>query len=92
MKEKNIAGYGGGLILISLLIIILSPFFEEVKDKVFVEDGTPGFTQLQEIKDEAKAKLQNSTVVEGFQELVGNVSDGMREDITTKIKKTFSDI
>ena len=92
MKEKNIAGYGGGLILISLLIIILSPFFEEIKDKVLVEDGTPGFTQLQEIKDEVKDKIQNSTVIEGFQELVGNVSDGMREDITTKIKKTFSDV
>jgi len=84
MKEKNIAGYGGGLILISLLIIILSPFFEEIKDKVFVEDGTPGFTQLQEIKDEVKGNLQNSTVIEGFQELVGNVTDEMREKMKSE--------
>jgi len=92
MKEKHIAGYGGGLLLISLLIIILSPFVEGVMDKVFVEDGTPGFTQLQEIKDEVKSNLENSTVVEGFQDLVGNVTDEMRESITTKIQKTFSDV
>jgi len=59
---------------------------------LFLEDGTPGFTQLQEIKDEVKGNLQNSTVVEGFQELVGNVTDEMRENITTKITETFSDV
>lgn len=92
MKDKHIIGYGGGLILLSFLIIILSPIFEDVKDQVFVEDATPGFTQLEEIKDEAKGQLANSTAVEEFQELVGNVTDEMRKNITTKIKETFSDV
>jgi len=85
-------GFGGVVILMSFLIIILSPVLEEVKDQVFVEDGLPGFTLLQAIKDEGKAKLQNNTIIEEFQELVGNVTDEMRENITTKINKTFSDV
>jgi len=92
MNEKHIAGFGGGLILMSFLIIILSPFFEEVKDKVNDEGGTLGFTQLQEIKDEAKGTLQNSSVIKGFQELLGNVTGEMKDSITTKINNTFSDI
>ena len=85
-------GFGGVVILMSFLIIIFSPVLEEVKDQVFVEDGLPGFTLLQAIKDEGKSQLQNNTIVEEFQELVGNVTDEMRENITTKINQTFSDV
>jgi len=86
------AGFGGVVILMSFLIIIFSPVLEEVKDQVFVEDGLPGFTLLQAIKDEGKGQLQNNTIIEEFQELVGNVTDEMRENITTKINQTFSDV
>ena len=85
-------GFGGVVILMSFLIIIFSPVLEEVKDQVFVEDGLTGFTLLQAIKDEGKDQLQNNTIIEEFQELVGNVTDEMRENITTKINQTFSDV
>ncbi len=91
MRDKHIAGLGGGLILASFLVIILSPFYDEIQDEVFIEGKTPGFTQLAEIKDEAKSQLQNSTALEDFQEFVGNVTGDMRENISTGIHNTFSD-
>ena len=92
MKEKHVAGLGGGLILVSFLVIILSPFYDEVKDEVFVEGKSPGFTQLAEIRDEAKGQLHNNTALDEFQEFVGNVTGEMRDNITTKIDDTFSDV
>jgi len=92
MREKHIAGIGGGLFLVSLLIIVIAPVFEEVKDNVFVEGKTPGFTQLEELKDEAKGQLQNNTTLDEFKELLGNLTDDMRENFKTKINSTFSDV
>ena len=90
MKEKHIAGLGGGLIIGSLLIIILSPFFDEVQEEVFVEGRTPGFTQLQELKDEARGQIHNNTALDEFQELVGNVTGDIRDNLKSNIDKTFS--
>jgi hypothetical protein len=89
MNEKYLAGLGAGLIILSFGIIILYPVFLEVEDKVKVDNGAPGFVQLQAIKDGAKEKITNNTVVEEFRELLGNVSEGMREKITTSIEETF---
>jgi len=91
MRDKHIAGLGGGLILMSLMIIILSPFYDDIQDEVFVEGKTPGFTQLAEIKDEAKGQLHNNTALDEFQEMVGSVTGEMRENISTGIRNTFSD-
>jgi len=92
MREKHIAGIGGGLFLVSLLIIVIAPVFEEVKDNVFVEGKTPGFTQLEELKNEAKDQLHNNPTLDEFQDLLGNVTDDMKENLKTNIDKTFSDI
>jgi len=92
MNEKHVAGFGGGLIIISLLLIVVSPVFDQVKDEVFVKGGTPGFTQLGELKDEAKAHLQNNTALDDFRELVGNVTDDMSKNVKTNIHQTFSDM
>ena len=89
MNEKYIAGVGGGLILFSFLIIVLFPVFESVKDKVIIENGTPGFSQLRAIKDEAKDSFKNNTVVEEFRELVGNVTNEMQEQIIVGVNQTF---
>ncbi len=92
MRDKHIAGLGGGLILMSFMIIILSPFYDDIQDEVFVEGKTPGFTQLAEIRDEARGQIQNNTALDEFQEFVGNVTGEMRENIKTNIDNTFSDV
>ena len=63
MNEKYLAGLGAGLIILSFGIILLYPVFLEVKDTVEVENGAPGFAQLRAIKDEAKEKITNNTVL-----------------------------
>jgi len=74
MNEKYIAGIGGGLILTSFLIIVFFFVAEGVDDKYIVQNGTPGFSQLQTIKDDAKESLENNTILENFKQLVGNVT------------------
>ena len=88
MNEKYIAGVGGGLILFSFGIIVLFFVFQGVEDKVAIQNGTPGFSQLNAIKDEAKNQLQNKTVIEEFKKIVGNVTDKMHESIREGINKT----
>ena len=88
MNEKILAGIGGG-ILTSFLIIVLFFVAEGVDEKYMVQNGTPGFSQLQTIRDEAKVSLQNNTVFEEFRELVGNVTNEMKNKITVGINQTF---
>jgi len=89
MNEKILAGIGGGLILTSFIIIVLFFVAEGVDEKYMVQNGTPGFSQLQTIRDEAKVSLQNNTVFEEFRELVGNVTNEMKNKITVGINQTF---
>jgi len=89
MNEKILAGIGGGLILTSFIIIVLFFVAEGVDEKYIVQNGTPGFSQLQTIRDEAKVSLQNNTVFEEFRELVGNVTNEMKNKITVGINQTF---
>ncbi len=89
MNEKILAGIGGGLILTSFLIIVLFFVFEGVDDKYIVQNGTPGFSQLQTIRDEAKESLQNNTIIENFKQVVGNFTYEMKEKITIGINETF---
>jgi len=89
MNEKYIAGIGGGLILTSFLIIVLYPLVEEVSQKIPTKNGIPGFSQLQAIKDEAKVSFQNNTVIEEFQELVGNVTNEIKNKISVGVNQTF---
>jgi len=91
MNEKILAGIGGGLILTSFIIIVLFFVAEGVDEKYIVQNGTPGFSQLQTIRDEAKVSLQNNTVLEEFRELVGNVTNEMKNKITVGINQTFSE-
>jgi hypothetical protein len=89
MNEKIIAGFGGGLILVSFLIIIFYPLFIEVNEKIPTSKGTPGFSQLQSLKDGAKNSFDNNTFVEEFRKLVGNASENMKNQITAGIDETF---
>ena len=89
MNDKILASIGGGLILTSFLIIVLFFVAEGVDEKYIVQNGTPGFSQLQTIRDEAKVSLQNNTVFEEFRELVGNVTNEMKNKITVGINQTF---
>ena len=89
MNEKILAGIGGGLILTSFIIIVLFFVAEGVDEKYIVQNGTPGFSQLQTIRDEAKASFQNNSVVEEFRELVGNVTNEMKTKISVGVNQTF---
>jgi len=89
MNEKYIAGIGGGLILTSFLIIVFFFIVEGVDDKYIVQNGTPGFSQLQTIKDDAKESLENSTILENFKQLVGNVTYEMKNKISVGINETL---
>jgi len=92
MKEKYLAGIGGGLILASFAIIVSFFVFQGVEEQVIVENGAPGFSQLAAIRDGAKNTLQNNSVVEEFKELVGNLSNQVKEKISPVINQTFSEI
>jgi len=91
MKEKYLAGIGGGLILASFAIIVSFFVFQGVEEQVIVENGAPGFSQLAAIRDGAKKTLQNNSVVEEFKELVGKVSNQVVEKISPVINQTFSE-
>ena len=89
MNEKILAGIGGGLILTSFMIIVLFFVAEGVDEKYIVQNGTPGFSQLQTIRDEAKVSFQNNSVLEEFRELVGNVTNEMKNKISVGVNQTF---
>jgi len=89
MNDKILAGIGGGLILTSFLIIVLFFVAEGVDEKYIVQNGTPGFSQLQTIRDDAKASLKNSTVIENFKQLIGNVTYELKDKITIAINETI---
>jgi len=91
MNEKHIAGIGGGLILASFAIIVTFFVFQGVEEQVVVENGAPGFSQLAAIRDGAKNSLQNNSVVEEFKELVGNVSEQVKEKISPVVNQTMSE-
>jgi len=91
MREIHLAGIGGGLILSSFAIIVSFFIFQGVEEQVVVENGAPGFSQLAAIRDGAKNTLQNNSVVEEFKELVGNVSEQVKEKISPVVKQTISE-
>ncbi len=91
MNEKYIAGIGGGLILTSFLIIVFFFVAEGVDDKYIVQNGTPGFSQLHTIKDDAKESLENNTILENFKQLVGNVTFEMKEKLSIGINETLGE-
>jgi len=91
MNEKILAGIGGGLILTSFLIIVLFFVAEGVDEKYIVQNGTPGFSQLQTIRDDAKQIIQNSTILENFKQIAGNVTYEMKEKITIAINETIGE-
>ncbi len=91
MNEKILAGIGGGLILTSFLIIVLFFVAESVDEKYIVQNGTPGFSQLQTIRDDAKDSLKNSTILENFRQLLGNVTYEMKDKITMGINATLGE-
>ena len=91
MKEKYLTGIGGGLILASFAIIVSFFVFQGVEEQVVVENGAPGFSQLAAIKDGAKDTIKNHTVVEEFKELVGNISDQVKEKISPVVNQTKSE-
>jgi len=92
MKEIHLAGIGGGLILASFAIIVSFFVFQGVEEQVVVENGAPVFSQLAAIRDGAKNTLQNNSVVEEFKELVGNVTDQVKEKISPVVNQTKSEI
>jgi len=92
MNEKYLAGIGGGLILASFAIIVSFFVFQGVEEQVIVENGAPGFSQLAAIRDGAKSTIENNTVVEEFKELVGNLSEQVREKISPVVKESMSEI
>ncbi len=92
MREIHLAGIGGGLILASFAIIVSFFVFQGVEEQVVVENGAPGFSQLAAIRDGAKNSLQNNSVVEEFKELVGNVTDQIKEKISPVVNQTMSEI
>jgi len=91
MNEKILACIGGGLILTSFLIIVLFFVAEGVDEKYIVQNGTPGFSQLQTIRDDAKESLKNSTIVENFRQLLGNVTYEMKDKISKGINATIGE-
>jgi len=91
MNDKILAGIGGGLILTSFLIIVLFFVAEGVDEKYIVQNGTPGFSQLQTIRDDAKETIRNSTIIENFKQLLGNVTYEMKDKITMGINATFGE-
>jgi len=91
MNDKILAGIGGGLILTSFLIIVLFFVAEGVDEKYIVQNGTPGFSQLQTIRDDTKESLKNSTILENFRQLLGNVTYEMKDKITMGINATLGE-
>ncbi len=91
MNDKILAGIGGGLILTSFLIIVLFFVAEGVDEKYIVQNGTPGFSQLQTIRDDAKETIRNSTIIENFKQLLGNVTYEMKDKITMGINATLGE-
>jgi len=91
MNEKYLAGIGGGLILTSFLIIVLFFVAEGVDEKYIVQNGTPGFSQLQTIRDDAKETIRNSTIIENFKQVVGNITYEMKDKITIAINETLGE-
>ncbi len=91
MREIHLAGIGGGLILASFAIIVSFFVFQGVEEQVIVENGAPGFSQLAAIRDGAKNTLQNNSVVEEFKELVGNVTDQVKEKLSPVVDETMSE-
>ncbi len=91
MNDKVLAGIGGGLIFTSFLIIVLFFVVEGVDEKYIVQNGTPGFSQLQTIRDDAKESIQNSTIVENFRQLLGNVTYEMKDKISIGINETIGE-
>ncbi len=91
MNDKVLAGIGGGLIFTSFLIIVLFFVAEGVDEKYIVQNGTPGFSQLQTIRDDAKESIQNSTIVENFRQLLGNVTYEMKDKISIGINETIGE-
>ncbi len=92
MKEKYLAGIGGGLILASFAIIVSFFVFQEFDERIVVKNGPPGFSQLAAIRDEAKNTLKNNTVVEEFKELVGNVTDEVKGKFSPVVNQTISGV
>ncbi len=91
MNDKILAGIGGGLIFTSFLIIVLFFVAEGVDEKYIVQNGTPGFSQLQTIRDDTKDSLKNSTILENFRQLLGNVTYEMKDKITIGINATLGE-
>ena len=91
MNEKYLTGIGGGIILASFAIIVSFFVFQGVEEQVVIENGAPGFSQLAAIRDGAKNTMENNTVVEEFKELVGNVTDQVKEKISPVVNQTISE-
>ena len=91
MNEKILAGIGGGLIFTSFLIIVLFFVAEGVDEKYIVQNGTPGFSQLQTIRNDAKETIQNSSIIENFKQFAGNVTFEMKEKISIGINETIGE-
>ncbi len=91
MKEKYLAGVGGGLILASFAIIVSFFVFQGVEERVIIENGAPGFSQLAAIRDEGRDTIDNNTVVEEFKELVGKLSEQVVEKISPGINQAKSE-
>ncbi len=71
MKEKYLAGLGGGLFLATFAIIVSFSVFQGLEEQFVVEKRSTGFSQLVAISDGAKDTLKNNIVVEEFKELFG---------------------
>jgi hypothetical protein len=91
MNDKVLAGIGGGLIFTSFLIIVLFFVAEGVDEKYIVQNGTPGFSQLQTIRDDAKETIQNSSIIETFKQFAGNVTYEMKDKISIGINETIGE-
>ncbi len=91
MNEKILAGIGGGLIFTSFLIIVLFFVAEGVDEKYIVQNGTPGFSQLQTLRDDAKETIQNSSIIENFKQFAGNVTYEMKDKISIGINATLGE-
>jgi hypothetical protein len=89
MNEKYLTGIGGGIILASFAIIVSFFVFQGIEEQVIIENGTPGFAQLAAIRDGAKNTMDNNTVVEEFKELVGSVTDQVKEKISPVVNQTI---
>ena len=71
MKQKYLAGLGGGLFLATFAIIVSFSVFQGLEEQFVVEKRSTGFSQLVAISDGAKDTLENNIVVEEFKELFG---------------------